>query len=175
MKKVIYSNDICEVYDNIKNNQADFFPEAEDPNDEARNDDEIWSRAYKEIENRLEDEVANLDVDVNGQIILIGTIERWNGSFPAYKLLKTQNIGEALREAMTGFSGDNTFEIYVDKGKMYLSQTGHDNPTNPSIIEFRELTNNFDELENDKPDILLKNSRSLAPYACNVYGWEVTA
>ena len=171
MKRTIYSNDVCETYDYIKNYLEEFFPDLDE--DEEVNDDEIWSRAYDEIEIRLGDEEANLDVDTNGQIILVGTIERWNGAFPVYKLLKTQNVGEAMKEAMASFGGDNTFEIYVNEGKMYLSQTGHDNPTNPSIVEFRELTDDFDELEDDRPDTLLKKSKSLAPYACNVYGWEV--
>ncbi len=39
MKRVIYNNDVCEVYNDIKNDLADFFPEMEeDANDKVRSE-----------------------------------------------------------------------------------------------------------------------------------------
>lgn len=174
MKHMIFNNDVCEMYSSIETEPAE-FSEADEEELLELSDDKKWDQAYEEIENWLDTEMSNLDIDVNGQILLIGKEQRWNGARSVYKVLDTKNIGQSMQDAMNCFGGDNTFEVYAEDGSMFLSQTGHDNPTTPSIIEFREMTVDFDELEDDLPATLYSHSRPLAPYACDVYGWEVAA
>lgn len=169
MKNIIYSNDVCNMYDVVRANLEEFF--SKDEIDDVE-DDQIWDVAYREVEIDLEAEQTNLSVETDGKLILIGTLQRWNGPASAYKELKTRNIGEAIVEAMSAFGGDNTFEIYEEDGGIYISQTGHDNPTNPSIMEFREMTRELEELDNDYPETLRKASIPIGCYAQNVYGWN---
>ena len=167
MKNLVWNNDFSEAqklceeeyFDNYgyeaEEGYFDFHPE----------------EVYEEIENRLGDEVSNLDIDTSHQIILMGTLQRWNGPVSAYKLLSS-NIGTSLRDSLSAFGGDNSFEIYVENGSLYISQLGHDNPTNPSIFEFRELNMDYDELEDDSTESLLANSKPLGKEVSKVYGWE---
>ena len=166
-KNLIWDNDIGNAIDAVKEEWL------ETERGEL-SDDEALTEAYQWIENSLGDEVMNLDIEAKGALIAIGTIERWNGGFSAYKLLETKNIGKAI-ETIVGscFTGDNSFECYEEDGKLIFTQLGHDNPVNPSIIEIRELTCDFYVLEDDKQDILLANSKPCGHYAAEVYGWEV--
>lgn len=88
----------------------------------------------------------------------------------AYKELKTNNLGKALEEAIQSWEGDNSFEIYVEDGRMYISQRGHDNPTNPSVAEFRMLKP--DEELYDGEANLLDITEPLGKIPSEVYGWE---
>ncbi len=159
---LIWNNDACAIYDDLK----------KDPEYQKMNDTDLWSEAYHLVEDYLGDEVSNLNIDKDNKIILIGNVVHWNGSFSAYKILDTNNIGKALRQAISSFDGENSFEIYEEDGSLKLSQRGHDNPVSPSIIEFRVLTTDFDELDNDKPETLIANSKSLGADAAKVYGWN---
>lgn len=168
MKNIIYSNDVCSMYDEIKKNPREFFSDEEG----EVSDEQMWNEAYDQIELSLEDEQANLDIDLPGELILIGTLERWNGAYPVYKELDTRNIGEGIVKAMASFGGDNHFEVYVEDGKMKISQLGHDNPTNPSIMEFRQITVDLYDLDSDDTATLIANSLPIARQVCDVYGWD---
>ncbi len=175
MKHVIWDNDVCEMFDSVKDNLEDCFPEMDPEDMEDISDEDIWNRAYEEIEVNFEAEQSNLNVETKGEIILTGNLERWDGSRYVYKELKTKNIGKALVEAINSFDGDNQFEIYVQDGNMCISQLGHDNPTNPSIMQFREMTKGLDELWDESADVIVANSVPMGHYACKVYGWDVAA
>ena len=168
-KKLVWDNDVCDAYNYIKDNLEEY--DLTDPSDE-----EIWNKAYEEIDIRLGDEKMNLDIEKDGGIFLIGNYERWNGSYSVNKDLKTSNIGEALQKAISCWDGDNSFEIYVDKNRLLISQTGHDNPTNPSIMEFRVMKgyDSLDEFAYDhKMSVanIKRNSLSLGDEVRKVYGW----
>lgn len=170
MKNLVWNNDIQNAQETCEEEYIEEWGEkAEDGYF-----DEHLEEVYEKIETWLEDEVSNLDIDTSHQIILVGTLQRWNGPVSAYKLL-TRNIGTSLRGSLSAFNGDNSFEIYVENGSLYISQLGHDNPTNPSIFEFRELNMDFDELEDDSTESLLANSKPLGKEVSEVYGWEVAA
>lgn len=154
----IWHNDVCEIYDALKKETPD------------EKDDILWSNAYEQINQWFEDEQSNLDVNAPGSLIIIGTLELWNGSHSAYKRLSTVNIGEALPEICKSFQGDNIIHIYEQGGSVYISQTGHDNPTNPSIFELRALTTDFDDLEDDSQKTLKSNSQPIGDIVSKIYG-----
>jgi hypothetical protein len=160
-RNIIWNNDVCEMEKSIRECPSDFF-EAEDVSDE-----DVWEMAYSEIERNLDDEESNLSIKVPGTIIMTGSLQRWDGSRNAYKELKTNNIGKAIREAVMSFDGDNSFEIYEEDGKLMLSQTGHDNPCNPSIFEFKRI----DEAVLEETDNVEKESYSIGSLVSEVYGW----
>ncbi len=166
MKHVIWNNDICEMVDSIKKCPEDYF---DNQDFENLSDEEIFEAASNSIQVWLEDEVYNLDKTLQGTIILTGTLQRWDGPRSAYKDLETKNVGESIEKAISCFEGDNSFEVYVEDGKMYISQTGHDNPTNPSVFEFKLV--NSDEMDSDDFDSN-RDSKSIGLIPCEVYGWE---
>ena len=146
MKHMIWNNDICAEFDAlVKENVVEHLSE-----------DEIWAEAAENINENLLCEVANLNIATNS-LVAVGKISRWNGTYHVYKELKARNIGRAITEVLHSFSGDNTFEVYVDGESLMISQLGHDNPTNPSIIEIREGT-----VEDNTP---------VGEFASAVYGW----
>ena len=165
------------MHEAIEDTPADFFCDIEEEELSELSDQDYWDEAYRQIEDWFYTEMMNLDVKAPGKIILIGTMERWNGSFSAYKELGTDNIGEALEKAVQSFDGDNIFEAYCesDTGKMLISQTGHDNPTNPSVFEFRALKVDMYDLDDDSQKTLLEASEPIGRYAADVYGWEMPA
>ena len=177
MRNRIWENDACREYQEMEANPAEYWPDEEEGFYENLTEEAKWEEVYDRIQTWFEDECANLNINTNGQIILTGRIVRWDGPRSAYKLLDTTNIGKAMKKAIQSFgNGDNYFEIYVEDGRMFISQTGHDNPTNPSIIEFRSMTCDFyEDLEDDRPETILRNSVSIAPTVCKVYGWEAEA
>ncbi len=166
MKHIIWNNDICEMAESIRECPEEYF---EDSDVENLSDEKIFEEANDSIQVWLEDEVGNLDETLQGTIILTGTLQRWDGPRSVYKDLKTKNVGESIQKALACFEGDNLFEVYVEDGKMYISQTGHDNPTNPSIFEFKLV--NSDEMDSDDFDSN-RDSKSIGLIPCEVYGWE---
>lgn len=170
MDMTIYSNDVTEMYDALKKElEAGTLEDGED-----MDEDTLWDKAYEYVEEYLEDEILNLDKAPGGEIILIGTLQRWNGAYKVHKNLGTDNIGKAIPRAFGCFGGDNTFKVYIEDGRMYLSQYGHDNPVSPSIMEFRVLNKgvDYDELEVGEIEA---NSFSPAPTVAEVYGWDLAA
>ena len=129
--------------------------------------------AYEHINTALNDEAYNLSLDAGADIFLIGELQKWNGCGSAYADLETSNIGEAMKKAISKFSGDNDFEIFVEDGKMMISQLGHDNPVNPSVFEFRVVRPESDYCEiglSYKEN--LKITRRIGDIVANVYGWK---
>lgn len=177
-KNLVWSNDADEVYDQILKDSVVYEELVGEPmpEDISQVDDTvIWQAAYDDVQRQFEDEQANLDIDLPGEIFLVGTIERWNGKYGAYKPLGTANIGQALSRACASFDGDNSFEIYVTGSKLILEQRGHDNPVNPSVVEFRALKNGdmdaFTASHVDTTANLKRNSLSLGKRVGEVYGW----
>ena len=157
----LWSNNNCDMFDIIKNDLAEFFPDYGEEELAEISDDTIWDMAYEEIVNDLDCLKSNLDKEVDGNLILVGTLQRWNGAFSASKDLNTSNIGEAISVALGAFDGDNTFNIDLEDGKLLIKQWGHDNPTSPSEFEFVEV-------DEDNP----KDMKSIGSYVNQVYGWE---
>lgn len=165
MKKRMIWNNV--VYSEMNALEKDgFFAESE-------TEEEKMDETYEYISNALSDEAANLDMDLEEDIFLIGVLQRWDGCGSAYADLETSNIGEAIKKAVSLFSGDDAIEIFVEDERMKISQLGHDNPVNPSVFEFRVV-----RPESDYCDIglsheeNLKMTRRIGDIVANVYGWK---
>lgn len=165
-KRMIWNNDVCSEIDTLE--KDGFFAESEITSEEEKMD-----IAYERINSVLADEVSNLDVDLEGDIFLIGELQRWNGRGSAYANLETSNIGEAIKKAVALFSENDTVEVFVEDERMKISQLGHDNPVNPSVFEFRVVRS-----ENSRYEIglsykeNLKVTRRIGDIVAKVYGWK---
>ncbi len=168
---LIYSNDVVSTFNDIKANLQDYFPDLSSDDYDTIDDNQIWEEAYREVETNLHDEQSNCNIELEGDIVLIGTLERWYGSRNAHKELGTTNIGKAFLKAMQSWNGDNTFAIYTKGNKLLISQTGHDNPTNPSIMEFRVLKPGK-TLSGSYPDMIMC-TEPLGQKVAKIYNWEV--
>jgi hypothetical protein len=137
---------------------------------EPEYDDEL----HEFFEQDLGDEVMNLNIELPNKVVLVGKLQRWDGVYSVHKVLETRNLGEAMESAVQCFEGDNTFTIYCEAGKMLLSQYGHDNPYNPTILEFRQLKPEIRDEEYDEwcADIY-GVTIPLADKPAAVYGWAV--
>ncbi len=165
-KRMIWNNDVGSEMDALE--KDGFFAESEITSEEEKMD-----AAYEHINSVLADEVSNLDVDLEGDIFLIGVLQRWDGCGSAYTNLETSNVGEAIKKAVSLFSGDDAIEIFVEDGRMKISQLGHDNPVNPSVFEFRVVRpeNNYCEIGLSHEENL-KMTRRIGDIVANVYGWK---
>ena len=120
----------------------------------------------------FDDERMNLNKVLDGKILVIADLGRWNGRFQGYKV-----IGSNLQDIMTAATRDDDFHIYSD-GKDIRAEGQHHDGTNYYL--FREAKENVDisvllddiysgkEISNRR---LGYYTKSLAPYAASVYGW----
>jgi hypothetical protein len=146
---------------------------------------EVYAMAWDENMQHLEDEKVNLK-DVRGKNwFAIGTLQRWNGGHRCYRALMPGSIMEAVCEVMKAFAGaENTFEIYVEDGDVFISQLGHDNPTNPSVLRIRQVTDEAMNREGlDLDDVIYKASDEdlerdtfgFGDMVSEIYGWKKEA
>lgn len=163
---MIWNNDVCSEIDALE--KDGFFAESEITSEEEKMD-----AAYEHISNALSDEAANLDIDLEEDIFLIGVLQRWDGCGSAYTNLETSNVGEAIKKAVSLFSGDDAIEIFVEDERMKISQLGHDNPVNPSVFEFRVVRPESDYCEIGlSREENLKATRRIGDIVAKVYGWK---
>ena len=163
-KRMIWNNDVCSLMNALE--KGGFFAESE-------TEEEKMDETYEYISNALSDEAANLDIDLEEDIFLIGEFQRWNGRGSAYANLETSNIGEAIKKAVALFSENDTIEVFVEDERMKISQLGHDNPVNPSVFEFRVVRPESDYYEIGlSHEENLKATRHIGDIVAKVYGWS---
>lgn len=136
-KNILWDNDVDAEFDAIAKAPIEFGLNDTDA------DAVLWQAAQDRVDQALDDLVDQCDVDVSGEIFLIGTLQKWDSSHEVFESLDTKNLGKALCNAMLKFKGDNSFEIYLKDNHLYLSQRGQDNPVNPTIMEFRVARGQF--------------------------------
>ncbi len=144
--------------------------------------DEVYSMAWEDNMENLECEKENLKNIKGKNWFAVGTLQRWNGGHRCYRALKPGSIMDAVCETMKAFQGaENSFEIYVENGDVFVSQLGHDNPTSPSIMRIRQVTDEALKGDLDPDDIMWNNttdediSRDTIGFGdavSKVYGWS---
>ena len=166
MEHIIWSNFDINVAD-----YADFlqenYPEVTDPNDQYELCCEM-NYAY------LDDEKANLDMELPNPIICIADLGLWNSRYIGYKLIESCNIADCLYE-----SGCDYYKWYVDRyNDLCFSGAHHDGTNRYLYRELRDLSDkqmdNFLEKLNTgnltRRDIRRYTTR-LGDHINKVYGW----
>lgn len=168
MKHMIWSND----YDAIKAIADDLLA------DEELEEEEAWERAHDLNDYYLEDEQANLNIDVGYPIIVFANLGLWNGRHSAYKMLGSQN----LRDCLNVCEGEYVDWFVDDDGDLKIRDTHHDGT---NVYVFRalrgglsdvQLDNFFDKLDCDGDftwSRVKRYTRRLGDYAAKVYGWKL--
>lgn len=173
MKHLVWDNDSVSLADSLAKEEED------------KSFEELLEEANELVETYLGDEKINLEdkIPLGDSIVLVGEIVRWNGPKNAYKKLNASNIGDAIVEMANIFDwSDNSIEIYVEDGRLYMSQKGHDNPVSPTIVEARAYNSeDEDKIEDLLYEYISDNTKSLdkliaetSPIGseiAEVYGW----
>ena len=144
-----------------------------DPQDESKKREYV-QELNAEYRN---DEVANLDIEVNGEIIAFGRAGLWDGTSLQVGRTNKNNIGKIILESP--YSGLCYEEYYCEDGDMYYSGAHHDGrntvmyrilPEGEDYDEFiEELNNTSSQKEFD--EVVRKRTLSLAPFVASAYGW----
>ena len=138
-------------------------------------EDELTQKMYAINAEYLGDERANLDIQCGTDIIVFGSIGRWNGRFEGYKLIESGNIKDCL------YSECDMNEWYVDRdGDLCSTQIHHDGR---NYLYYRRFKDGLSE--DDREDFLEKYSEGkatqedidratekLGGMIAEVYGWE---
>lgn len=134
-------------------------------------DGAIYEYVNNCINFNYEDEEVNLNKEIDGNILAIASIGRWNGRFQGYKICKN-NLKEVL-----GFFGCDEYHIYFDGHNIRANGYHHDGSNS---VEYREIRpdrcidNLLDMIYSGKKitrNILNYYTKSLGHYVKEIYGW----
>ena len=172
-KRVIWSNMDSLNADDWRGEYEDHL-DISDLDGDASNDAEVLDWAYEMNSIYLDDERANLNIPVAGDIVAIGDIGTWRGVFKGHKMIGA-NISDCL------YSDCDRVEWYVDLyGNMRATAIHHDGRNHYLYRQIRptlsdEQLNNFLDKaylgKLSKTDITRYTTR-LGDLIGDVYGWR---
>lgn len=169
-KHIIWSNMNLDIEDWRDDYQE--YLEENGFDERHNNDDDLYKWMYDINAECLYDERANLDKVVDGRILVIGDIGRWNGRVSGYKIIDSGNIHDIL------YSECDYVEWYGDGYNIRSVGIHHDGRNYAEYRVIRE-DRNIENLLNDIYDgkeisraKLNYYTRSLYPYVAKVYGWR---
>lgn len=165
MKKIIFST---EITDEDLKCAEEWLQEQGYPSSEMA----ICEEAAEQKQNWQDDEISNLDMFLEGNILLIADLGLWNGRKSGYRIIDN-NVGNILSSLSEG-----EIEYFADtQTKQVKAVQHHHDGTN--YITFREIKPgvNIDNLTEKiyngtytQKDIS-RYTRSLYPHVAKVYGW----
>ena len=132
---------------------------------------DVTDTIYEEIDMWFEDERSNLFRILDGRILCIAGVGKWNGRRSGYAVL-----GNNLNEILTCNIGCNEKEIYCDGFNVLAKGYHHDGR---NYVEFREIREDkdidplLDKLYSNIPvsrEEIRKYTKSLRPYIKQIYG-----
>ena len=124
-------------------------------------DNDLW---YDDVKD-------NLNVPLDGKILVIANLGRWNGKFNGYKILNNN-----LNSILSDLGCDEVY--YYSDGKNIRAEGYHHDGTNYYL--FREIKDNVDidkltdAIYNNKEistRVLSYYTKSLEPYVKHIFGW----
>ena len=161
-KHIIWSNMNMD-YDDWKADLESDYPEC--------TEDERKDLMYTINDEYLQDERVNLDVTVDGRILVIADLGLWNGRHQGYKILSS-NIKDIL------YTDSDYAEWYGD-GKDIKGIAAHHDGTNflmyrvikedRNIVKLLSAIYNGEEISRQQ---LSYYTKSLYPYVAKIYGWR---
>ena len=126
------------------------------------------------IKDSLENEIVNLDIPLEGKILVIGDLGLWNGRKSGYKIIEKRNINAILTSNHEG-----EIEFFSDGKNIKAICHHHDGINHYEYREIREeQINNIDYLLNRlyhqlpvTRQMINRYTKSIAPRVNKVYGW----
>lgn len=140
-------------------------------------DAERYDQACMDNYDQLDDERANLNIEVGDNIIVIRNLGLWNGHRMGYKLLNSTNIADCL----SGTCGDYVTWFVDDRGDLNCRDIHHDGTNmylyrawKPDVSDARRetLMRKIAWGIATRKDIT-RATRRIGNYIADVYGWKV--
>lgn len=175
MKRVIWHNDASAHFDYIMEENPDM------------SDEQVWQACYDQIDACYDAEQVNLaGCKTDGAIVALGKVQRWCGARSGFAELDGDSVADIVRfVARVAAEGDNTATLFVDDGgDIVLEMYGHDNPTSPTRMVFREVCRHVSEAGKDalldafytgastRWTLARMRTKSLGHLPAAVYGWD---
>ena len=160
LEEILYQEEVCKEF------LSEVNPEIE------QTEENITDEIYFRIDQSFEDERNNLFRIIDGRILCIADIGRWNGRRSGYKIL-----GNNLNEVLTCDIGCDEKEIYCDSYNVYAHGYHHDGYNTVEFREIREdrnIENLTDKLYSGMPVTRREinyYTKSLRPYVKSIYGF----
>lgn len=165
------------IWSNINLNIEDWrigFEETreEDGIEEKYDDEELYEWMETLNADYLDDERANLNIEVDGEILIIADLGLWDGRHSAYKIMESKNIKDIL------YSKCDLAEWYSDGKDIRFKGIHHDGTNyylyrvtrnDIDVDEFLDKLYNQESISNEEIE---KYTKSLHPYVAKVYGWK---
>lgn len=168
-KRIIWSNRDID-FDDWKECLIAYQKENGYDNPDDITDDDVWNFIYESLDNQLGDERQNLNIPIDGCVLIIADLGLWNGRKQGYQV-RWKNVN-----AIFGPPYGCT-EWYSDGYNIRAIDVHHDGT---NYYEFREIRkdrniqNLLDAIYNGE-EITRKKlnyyTKSLRPYVAKVYGW----
>lgn len=145
------------------------------PNDENA----IYDYMYETNNPSLDDERANLDIQLSQPIIVIGDLGRWNGRTMGYREIGSGNIKDCL---YSDISGQSSAEWYIDKQGDLRAEVAHHDGTNYYLYRVYKDNLSQEQIDNFKDKIyrgkatrsdITRYTRRLGDEIAPMYGWEI--
>lgn len=135
--------------------------------------DYVYSEAQYVKETWFDDEMYELNKQLDGKIICIGTIGRWNGIVTGYRIMGN-NLNEILSRHCDGAYSD--LEVFADRWNVQATEAHHDGRNYYLYRELRMDTNYQNLLDaiiagKSIKKILNKYTKSLKPHIQEIYGF----
>ena len=137
-------------------------------------EEKIQREAWQIIDNQLDTERSNLDVPLEGKVIILAELGLWDGLRKAYKEVAADTIGDCLQVH------DDFCTWYIDDNDDLCCNGAHHDGTNfyryrewkPGLGE-RAMDNFREHLRNGTPTEKHINyyTRNIGKRVCTVYGW----
>lgn len=142
-------------------------------------DEEVMQAFADECSISLDDEKLNLNLPLERDVLVIKTINRWNGTSVCCSIINRNTIGDLLERFFDG----NSYYVEADTGDL-VGEAYHHDGTN--YYRFHEIS--ADALNDDVDDLaykidtgaeyaddLSRLTKTLGGRIAKVYGWEVQA
>lgn len=167
VRNIIWSNENIDI---------DEYKENIDPEiAEDMTDSELWEAAYEENSFWLDDERANLNIQLDEEILVIANLGLWNGRHNAVKVIKSGKIADCLYDSC------DYLTWYCDEYNFRAEAAHHDGRNYYLYRAFRpglsdEQKENFiDALRYNEANerMIRRYTVSLQPIIAKVYGWKI--
>lgn len=176
VRHIIWSNRNLDVNDDWKEAYAEHL-EANRLAGDPDNENEVYNYMVETNGYYLDDERANLDIQLNQSILVIADIGRWNGRFGDYKEILSGNIKDCLS------TNEDYAEWYVDKNGDLRGDVVHHDGTNHYLYRVYKDNVTETQIENLKDKILegkatradiTRITKRLGDEIAKVYGWDIS-
>jgi len=145
---------------------------------EVTNENEQWMLVNQWNDEYLEDERANLNIDLHAGILAIADLGLWNGRRLGYK-----EMGTKISNCLSGTCGDYVTWYIDELGDLRCEDCHHDGTNYYTYRVWKEGVSPL-QMENLEWKIycgkatrrdITRLTRKLGPEIAKVYGWKVRA